>query len=205
MKHLAILGAVGMLGLLSLFLLASSAITGDFVISGENRAMTLDSLVTGFFNVESVRFPVGGCGDVARQLYDDVATPSLDVSTGFQTLGSNSVSTINFVIDRTERLGTLDMGKGMALVKGADGDSFISLSVDAVVRVPKALRFTTITLNLHGMHQRDFVVTSGVFTTPSFDCAFRAQDGRAVCDCTMHPQEGIFSESVGARSADTAQ
>lgn len=204
MKHLALLGIVGMLGLLSLFLLASSAITGDFVISGESTAVNLDALVTGFFGVDSVRFPTGGCGDVARQLYTDVATPSLDVSTGFQTLGGNSLSTINFVIDRTERLGTLDMGKGIALVKGVDGDSFISLSVDAVVRVPKAIRVTGMTLNLHGMHQRDFVVTSGAFTTPAFDCAFRSQAGRAVCDCAMHPQQGLSTESVGARSADSA-
>ena len=198
MKHLAILGAVGILGLLGLFLLTSSAITGNFVISGEPHPMMLNDVVTSFFNVDGVRFPSGSCGDIMSQFYADIGFTPLDTNTGFRTAGENRLATINFVIDRTARMGTVDMGTGRMLTDGAAADGFLNLDVSAIVRVPKALRVTTVQLHAYGTLRKSFTLTHGTFTTPSVDCTFTSRDGNAVCSCASHEQQGLEELSVSA-------
>jgi len=198
MKHIALLGAVGILGLFALFFMMSSAITGDFVISGEQHPLMVNDVITRFFNVDSVRFPESGCGRILSQVYSDIGFTPMDTQSGFRTGGKDSLATVNFVIDRTARMGTVDMGKGKMLTNG-DADGFLNLDVSAVVRIPKALRVTTFQMSAYGTMGKSFTVTRGTLTTPSVDCTFGTQNGEPLCSCVSHAQQGLEELSVNAQ------
>ena len=195
MKQLVTLGIVGMLGLVFLFMLSSSAITGNFVITGEPHPTVLDDIVTQFFNTESVQFPSGNCGTILSQLYSDIAFTPMDTRAGFTTA---TLTTLNFVIDRTARMGTLDLGKGRMLTNGAPADGFINIDTSAIVRVPKALRATNFRTHLYGLMGKSFTITHGAFSTPSVDCTFTTDNGKARCTCESHAQEGLEEASVSS-------
>ena len=145
--------------------------TVDLTESDVN-AKRLHDDVKSFFDVQAVLFPNGACGDVAMQLYEDVALRPLDTSTGFSNPGPERISSTNFVIDRLRRYGTLDMIRGENLLEDYDADSALSLSVESVVAVPKAQRMNFLSLDLFGESNGLFLVKRGRFATPSFECIF---------------------------------
>jgi len=157
----------------------------------EFYAHTLNHLVTEFFRDADIDFPDGGCGDIAQELYGNIAYTPLDASAGYGTTGVDRISTMNFVIDRTTRYGTLDMAKGRGVINDEMTDSFISINTETIVRVPKEVRTTYFAMDLYGMSDGNFIVMHGSFSTPSVDCTFITRNGKAICDCASHPISGI--------------
>ena len=180
--------------------------TGGAIVEQEaesaHYAVALDHVVTDFFSVNAIEFPSGSCGDVARDLYSTVAFTSIDVSSGFGTTGVEGVSTLNFVIDRTARYGTMDLAKGKSIVGDKYSTSFISLNTETIVRVPKEVRTTYFSLDLYGTSGSTFQVDRGRFSTPSVDCDFLSSpEGIAVCNCNAHSISGIRVAGItGIRS-----
>ncbi|MBS3124874.1 hypothetical protein J4211_01310 [Candidatus Woesearchaeota archaeon] len=164
------------------------------VVKENSYALTLDDTVNRFFETYAVTFPQGSCGEVARQLYEQIALPALDTSDGFATQGPERLATINFVVKRTSHFGTLDMSKGKTL-NGNEG-GFLSINTETLVRVPKDQRSTYYFMDLYGIPQGTFIITKGSFSTPSVDCTFNNIQGRAVCNCSTHPISAIRSAGI---------
>lgn len=175
------------------FFIFDSGITG--LAAGDTRAYSLHSHAMDFFGTSEVVFPPSQCSQTLSDLYDDVAREVLDVSTGFRTTGSERLSTLSFVIDRTEKYGTADFVKSPTFIY-RHVDSLISINTEAVVRVPKETRTTYVVMDLYGSSAPTpmgsfFLVQGGRFSTPSTDCFFIYVNGRTVCDCDVHSIQGI--------------
>jgi|GEM_PF-1791009 len=187
--RLAIYSAVAVL-LLGGLLLSDSSITGNIV---EGSSMySLHSHAMDFFKTSEIVFPPSVCGQSLQDLYDEVARAPLDVSTGFKTTGSERLSTLSFVVDRTEKYGTADFVKSPTFIY-PNVDGLISINTEAVVRVPKETRTTYVVMDLYGASSRSslFEVKGGRFSTPSVDCFFVNIYNRTVCDCDVHSIQGI--------------
>ena len=165
--------------------------TGAVVEDEGTSALALHTMITNFFEVQDIQFPAGACGDIAKELYGNVAYSQMDTSAGFSTTGADRVATMNFVIDRTARYGTVDMAKGKGVIHDGPTDSFISLIPEAIVRVPKELRTTYYSMDLYGVSKGFLYITHGSFSTPSIDCTFLNIDGQAACNCVSHTITGI--------------
>jgi hypothetical protein len=175
------------------FLVFDGDITGLAV--GETRAYSLHSHAMDFFRTSEIVFPPSVCSQALGDLYDSVARATLDVSTGFRTNGEERLSTLSFVIDRTEKYGTADFVKSPTFIY-RHVDSLISINTEAVVRVPKETRTTYVVMDLYGSTSPTpmgsfFLVQGGRFSTPSTDCFFVYVNGRTVCDCDVHGIQGI--------------
>ena len=166
--------------------------------SSSTYSVGLDHVVSNFFEIEAIEFPSGDCGDIARELYSDVAFTGMDTSNGFGTRGRDRIATMNFVTDRTARYGTLDLVRGLSLVGDGTSNSFLSVNTETIVRVPKEVRTTYFSLDLYGMSAGTFRVNRGRFSTPSVDCTFIADKGRAVCKCNAHSISGIRVAGITA-------
>jgi len=197
MKHHWILyaaaGLVAFFTLLQIELPENSTPTGAAITEETDNAyaVELHNIITDFFGINGIDFPDGNCGEVAKELYANIAFVSLDTTAGYGTTGSDRIATLNFVVGRTEKYGTLDMAKGNEIIGDGPTDSFISLNSEAVVRVPKEGRTTYFSMNLYGTSQGNFIATHGSFSTPSVDCKFVTRNGEAICDCNSHPITGI--------------
>jgi hypothetical protein len=195
MKHQLLL--FSSVGLVLFFFLVSldgkPSITGASTTeeNDASHALVLDNVITNFFGDEHIDFPDGGCGDIAKELYGNIAYSQLDVTAGYATTGSHRIATMNFVVDRTSKYGTVDMAKGSDVIDDGQIDSFISINSETIVRVPKEVRTTYFSMDLYGMSRGMFSVMHGSFSTPSVDCTFFTRDGRAICDCVSHPITGI--------------
>jgi len=165
--------------------------TGAVVEETGSSALAIHTVITNFFEVQDLQFPAGACGDVAKELYENVAYSQMDTSAGFSTTGRDRIATMNFVIDRTARYGTVDMAKGKGIINDGPTDSFISLIPEAIVRVPKELRTTYYSMDLYGVSDGLLYIIHGSFSTPSVDCKFVAREGQAICDCASHTITGI--------------
>ncbi len=172
--------------------------TGAVVEAETTYAFTINHLVKDFFDVEDVIFPIGSCGEVARELYGNIAYTPTDVTSGFSTRGPDRLATIDFVIDRIERFGTIDMAIGESMRLGKPLDSFISINAESIVRVPKDTRSTYYLMDLHASANGLLYITSGQFSTPSVDCDFTTKDGFAICDCQVHRIYGIETGGITA-------
>lgn len=153
-------------------------------------AIAIDHIVNRFFNVAGIRFPLGTCGDVVRELYGNVAYDSLSASSGFGSRGEHRLATVSFAIEQTDTFGTVDMVKS-SILNGGDVNSFITMSVETIVRVPKDTRSTYLFMDLYGVSDGEFKVVHGGFSTPSVDCTFVTKEGTAICDCKAHRIYGI--------------
>lgn len=187
-----VLVAVAALFALGLFAFGDG-ITGLAV--DDTMAYSLHSHAMDFFRTSEMIFPPSVCSQSLADLYDDVARAPLDVSTGFRTTGDERLSTLSFVIDRTEKYGTADFVKSPTFLY-PHVDSLISINTEAVVRVPKETRTTYVVMDLYGSPTRTpggsfFLVQGGRFSTPSVDCFFVNVGGRTVCDCDVHSIQGI--------------
>lgn len=185
-----ILVAVAALFALGGLLISNSSITG-LIVDGD-RMYSLHSHAMDFFKTSEIVFPPSVCGQSLQDLYDDVARSPLDVSAGFKTTGDERLSTLSFVVDRTEKYGTADFVKSPTFIY-PNVDSLISINTEAVVRVPKETRTTYVVMDLYGSASRSslFEVKGGRFSTPSVDCFFVNVYGRTVCDCDVHSIQGI--------------
>ncbi len=163
-----------------------------------SHAKVLDNIITNFFGDFHIDFPDGGCGDIAQELYGNIAYSPLDTTAGYGTTGSHRIATMNFVIDRTARYGTVDMAKGSDIIDDGQTDSFISINSESIVRVPKEVRTTYFSMDLYGLSEGQFVVTHGAFSTPSVDCTFITQNRMAICDCVSHSIVGIRVAGITA-------
>ena len=173
-------------GLLVLVILSGTSITGGAVIgNAETYSYTPAGRVHEFFGVSGVVFPTHDCGEIALGLYNNIADKSADDMAGFATTGQNRAATVNFILDRIRLVGTIDMIKG-SMIDDPYADSMISINSEAVVRTPKDTRKTFFNMDLYGVTHDLFYVQRGRFATPSLDCDFVNQDGRAVCDCKVH-------------------
>lgn len=175
------------------FFIFNSGITGLAV--GETRAYSLHSYAMDFFGTSEIVFPPSVCSQNLNDLYSSVARVPLDVSTGFKTSGVERLSTLSFVIDRTEKYGTADFVKSPTFIYPYV-DSLISINTEAVVRVPKETRTTYVVMDLYGASSPTprgslFLVHGGRFSTPTIDCFFVYVNGRTVCDCDVHSIQGI--------------
>jgi len=187
-----ILVAVAALFALGLFAFGDG-ITG--LAAGETRAYSLHSHAMDFFGTSEIVFPPSQCSQTLSDLYDSIARPQLDVSTGFKTSGSERLSTLSFVIDRTEKYGTADFVKSPTFIY-PHVNSLISINTEAVVRVPKETRTTYVLMDLYGSSNPTprgslFFVHGGRFSTPTVDCFLVYVNGRTVCDCDVHSIQGI--------------
>jgi len=169
----------------------TSTPTGAVVEDTESSALALHTVITDFFEVQDVQFPIGACGDIAKELYGNVAYSQMDTHAGFSTTGVDRIATMNFVIDRTSRYGTVDLAKGSGVIHDGSSDSFISLVPEAIVRVPKELRTTYYSMDLYGISKGLLYITHGSFSTPSIDCTFITVNGKASCNCASHTITGI--------------
>lgn len=179
--------------LLGVLFVSDNSITGRIV--DDTMAYSLHSHAMDFFGTSEIVFPPSVCSQTLSDLYDDVARSSLDVSTGFITTGSERLSTLSFVIDRTEKYGTADFVKSPTFIY-RHVDSLITINTEAVVRVPKETRTTYVVMDLYGSSSQTsrgslFLVQGGRFSTPSVDCFFVYVNGRTVCDCDVHSIQGI--------------
>jgi len=171
----------------------TGAVVNDDASDTTNHAyaLALDGVVSAFFNTQTIAFPQGDCGDVARDLYNTIAFTSVDTSSGFVTRGPDRVATLNFVTDRTARYGTLDLVNGPSLIGDEGTTSFLSINTETIVRVPKEVRTTYFSLDLYGTTNTQFHVTRGKFSTPSLDCSFVSTGDIALCNCKAHSITGI--------------
>jgi hypothetical protein len=194
MKHQLLLFLT--VGLVFFFILLNiripSTITGATIEEPtENTyAIALDHLVNRFFNIEGIRFPLGACGEIVRELYANVAYEGLTTTSGFGTAGQHRLATISFAIEPMDAFGTIDMVKS-SILDGENVDSFITMSAETLVRVPKDTRSTYLFMDLYGISDGTFNVIRGEFSTPSVDCSFVTRDGKAICDCNVHRIYGI--------------
>lgn len=168
------------------FITGSSAITGGAIIGdAETYAHTPAGSVHEFFGIDGVVFPTQDCGEVASGLYYNIADKTADDMAGFATTGQNKAATINFILDRIRLVGTIDMIQG-SMITDPYSDSMISINSEAIVRTPKETRKTFFNMDLYGVTNHLFYVQRGRFSTPSLDCSFFSQNGRAICDCEVH-------------------
>jgi len=181
-----------------IFLVKIPSPTGKVIEETGNYAELLNHHVTDFFQIGGVMFPLDNCGAVAKQIYEDIAFVIVDTTTGFSTSGVERLASLNFVIDRTERYGTIDMAKGRTLVGKNGVDSMIALNVEAIVRVPKNSRSNFVAMELYGNSDGIFTVEHGAFSTASLDCTFVVSNGRTVCDCKTHPIQDISVAGITA-------
>ncbi len=190
MKHqFLIFATAGLVVFFALLNVNMPSITGRYVQEShvDVRAVTLNDIVKDFYGVRYIDFPAGGCGDVAASLYDDVFLRPVDDTAGFSSVGAERIATVNFVIDRTERLGTLDM-----MLKSNGGeDAILNVNAEAVVVIPKQTRSTFMLMDLYGTLGDHFYVTRGRFSIPSLDCTFITNDDQTICDCKVHSISGI--------------
>ena len=160
-------------------------------VEDEGYAYTVHDIVSNFFGIIDVQFPEGSCGEIAKGLYKSIAHTSMDQSSGFLTEGNDKLATVNFVIDRINDYGTIDMAKGRKVISDGSSDSFISMNAETIVRVPKEGRTTYFSMDLWGSSLGNFIVGYGRFSTPSVDCDFVNKNGKAACDCKAHTIMGI--------------
>lgn len=171
------------------------AIVQDYTANdrdGNTYAKVLHDQVATFFGIQGIYFPQHACTDVAMSMYNDVAYRPVDEHAGFQSAGNERIASINFVIDRLRRYGTIDLIKGQQLLEKFDTNSMISLNMEAIVRVPKEDRTNFYSMDLFGNTvQGNLYIQRGRFSTPSFDCAFVQYNGNIACNCDAHPIRGI--------------
>lgn len=173
--------------ILLILVLDGTSITGGAIIGDtQSYSHTPSHKIHDFFNIHGVIFPANNCGEIALDLYNNIADKSADDMAGFMTSGTNKAATINFILDRIRLVGTIDMIKGSQLIGDHFSDSMISINTEAVVRTPKDTRKTFFNMDLYGITNQYFHVQRGRFSTPSLDCTFISQNGQAVCDCKAH-------------------
>lgn len=193
MKHqLLIFLSVGLVIFFALLNIKIPSPTGETIVktTEDTYAIALDHVVNRFFNIAGIRFPQGTCGDVVRELYGNIAYESLTATAGFGTSGEHRLATVSFAIEPMDAFGTVDMVKS-SILNGGEVDSFITMSVETIVRVPKDTRSTYLFIDLYGVSDDAFNVVHGLFSTPSVDCTFVTKEGVAVCDCKVHRIYGI--------------
>lgn len=185
--------SVGLVVFFALLSFKEPSITGAAITeeNGKSHAMVLHNIITDFFGIQGINFPNGKCGDIAQELYGNIAFNSLDTSAGYGTTGPDRIATLNFVVDRTEKYGTVDMAKGSEIIQDGTTDSFISINTETIVRVPKEVRTTYFSMDLYGISNGAFMISHGSFSTPSVDCTFVTKNSMAICNCVSHPITGI--------------
>jgi len=181
------------IGIVFLFIIGLNLESPTGFITG-NYAKTVNSHVTDFFSITGIAFPPNECGKIVKELYDDFAFVPTDTTVGFESSG---VKTLNFVVDRTERYGTIDMARGLTIVGNEGADSAISINAESIVRVPKTQRFNFLAIELYGLSKDRFFVTHGAFSTPGIDCVFDMRSGQ-VCDCDVHRIRDIRISGITA-------
>ena len=157
----------------------------------ETYAVRLHDRAIDFFGVADLRFPTGSCMSIVEELYSNIAYAPNMATAGYSTRGIERLSTLSFVIDFDEIFGTIDFVKSPLFLGEQDSDSLISISTEAIVRLPKAVRTTYYVMDLYGISDTYFWVTRGRFSTPTMDCVFVTQNGDALCDCQVHTIKGI--------------
>jgi len=183
--------------LLIVVALEGDSITG--LIISENTALTLDDHATKFFEVKNIVFPYGDCMQSIQDIYGDVAYVPIDASTGYLSQGYDRFGTLSFVVERHELYGTMDFIKSPKFLAEKGADSQISVSSEAIVRVPKAIKRTYFVMDLLGVTQNEILhITKGRLSTPTADCIFWAQNGEASCQCNTHTIMGIAVGGVTA-------
>jgi len=186
MKHQAIIFIS--VGLVFFFVLLNIDIrTPTGAATSETHAKSLDHVVDEFFNIETIKFPNGACGQIVKDIYNNIALTPLDVKTGFMTEGYEKIASLNFVTDRTRRFGTMDLVYGASTLAADNADSMIATSVSSVVAVPKRSRANFVNMDLYGHTINGvFYVNKGRFSIPSTECIFVVSNGDAFCECDSH-------------------
>lgn len=205
MKHQLLLvlsvGIIFFFVLLKADLPIGNNITGAALVEEETEttyAIAMRHIVNKFFGIQGVQFPNGSCAEIARDLYARVVSHSLDETSGFTTDGPNKLATISFDIEQLDIFGTVDMVKGPLIMNKDGADSLITMSAEAIIRVPKEIKTTYFFLDLYGTTEETFQVTRGSFSTPSVDCSFITRDGQAICDCDVHRVSGVRTGGITA-------
>lgn len=201
MKHqLLIFASIGIIVFFALLNIDIPSLNVPHMTGAATKTNTpgtaLVTYVSDFFEVLDVQFPSGSCGDIASGLYSSIAYKEVDSTVGFATTGDDRVATVNFVIDRINHYGTMDMANGNAVLAGDAAEGFIAFDAESIVRVPKETRSTYFFLELYGSVDEFFIVKRGKFSTPSVDCSFESRDGVAVCNCQTHRIYGIRTGGV---------
>jgi hypothetical protein len=197
MKHqLLVLISVGIIIFFTLlnvdFPQQSNALTGAYTLDTNDEdntyAVALHHVISDFFETSQLVFPTGSCGDIAKELFDEIAYTPIEQSTGFSTNKNERIATISFGLDRT--IGILDMMKSDTILQEAD--SMISMGAERVVRIPPdPMRITFFTMDLYGYSRGLFIINRGRLSTPSLNCTFVSRDGKAICDCRTHTVQDI--------------
>ncbi|MBW3018703.1 hypothetical protein KY329_00775 [Candidatus Woesearchaeota archaeon] len=179
-----------------LVLLAGNSITGMF---GETKALTLNNRAELFFGVDNIILPYGQCMQPIQDLYSGVADTAVYSTSGYSGYGENRFATTTFIIDMDEIYGTMDFVKSPEFLADRDADSYIALSSEAVIRVPKATKRTYLVMDLLGVTRgRTLFLTKGRMSTPTTDCIFWIADDGTKCNCNIHTTMGIALGGVTA-------
>lgn len=158
----------------------------------QTYAYTLDHIINNNLGTYEVRFPTGACADTLEQLYQMTAGKPLEVTAGYSTKGNDKVASLTFGMDRS--LGSLDIVKGG--ITGLSEETLVSIETHTTVRMPPGVvRLTSLNMNLYGYTRGEFFVTRGTFSTPSLNCEFTSQEGKAICDCRAHPPQSTLDKS----------
>jgi len=208
MRHQLILFAS--VGIIMFFVLLNVNIpspTGGFLTKtyaeeeSQTYSMQLHRRAKNFFQVADIVFPPDSCGYMAQELYGNIAFKSVQVTEGFQTNGAERLSTLSFVVDFDDVFGTIDFVRSPRFLAEQNSDNLISISTEAIVRLPKSSRTTYYAMDLYGVSDTFYYVTRGRFSTPTVDCVFVVENGDTMCDCDIHTISGIAVAGITEASA----
>ncbi len=205
-RHLKISGAFGIIAFVILGFLLARVSSPTFLVvepavfkensleQKQTYAHNLNDRVIKFFGVLDLEFPRGVCTDAVKELYQQLAHKTTEITSGFRTFGVQRVGTINFGVESTETFGTIDLVKGNTLVGNNEEDSFISLHGESVIRLPKKERLTFLSMDFYGNSRGFLIINRGRFSTPALDCEFTSKNNVAICNCTTHKISGFTTD-----------
>ena len=157
-------------------------------------AHNLNDRITKFFEVYAIDFPRGTCTSTIEELYNDFAYRTTEITSGFRTTARQKFTTLNFGIETTESIGTIDMVKGKELVGVEDFNAMISLHMESIARASREDRRTFFMIDLYGNTDELFKVKKGKFSIPSLDCEFTTEKETANCTCKTHTIKGFVTD-----------
>lgn len=199
MKHQLLLYlSVGLVVFFALLSMDEPSITGAAIEKETETtyAVKIHHIVNKFFDVAGLQFPEGNCGEIAKQLYAHIVSHSVDETAGFITSGTSRLATISFDMEQLDTFGTIDMIKGPVLMDDKPEDSFISISAEAIIRIPKEIKTTYYFMDLYGETDGVFQISRGSFSTPTADCTFAISNGKEECTCETHRVSGIRTGGI---------
>ncbi len=155
------------IGLLSLKGPVLTGAVTESIEADKSADLTLHHVITNYYDVENVLFPLGKCGALAQDWYNSLAHSSLaDKSESIERNGLLNFETV----------------RGRGTLEIFDEDKAIQLSADVNIN---SLEQKPVRLDLRGRADDEmYVVQEGKITLDSLYCAFAVDDeNNEICHC----------------------